>query len=195
MQPLATREEYWGNNYLPRNDPAAFDILYWNSDTTRLPAALHSVYPDLYHNSPLLRPGALRLLGTLIDLGKVQCDTFILAAMMDHVTPWQACCATTRMLGGQKEFVLSSSGHIQSVITLGKPQSQVLTQPETGRRFMVRRGAAAAGLVVGPLAGLARGALWPTEPSARDARESPAQGQGSGHLRLRTVKRGGGIAR
>jgi len=130
MQPLATREEYWGNNYLPRNDPAAFDILYWNSDTTRLPAALHSVYPDLYHNSPLLRPGALRLLGTLIDLGKVQCDTFILAAMMDHVTPWQACCATTRMLGGQKEFVLSSSGHIQSVITLGNPKAKFLRNPK-----------------------------------------------------------------
>ena len=101
-----------------------------NSDTTRLPAALHSDYLDLYLENPLPRPGALRLLETPIDLGKVACDTFILAGMTDHITPWQACYASTRMLGGNKEFVLSSSGHIQSVINPpGNPKAKFFRNP------------------------------------------------------------------
>jgi len=107
---------YWVNNYLLGNDPPAFDVLFWNNDTTNLPAALHSDYLDLYLGNPLPRPGALALLGTPIDLGKVACDSFIVAGVTDHITPWQACYATTHILGGRREFILSSSGHIQSVI-------------------------------------------------------------------------------
>src|SRR5271157_4963970 len=107
---------YWVNNYLLGNDPPAFDVLFWNNDTTNLPAALHSDYLDLYLGNPLPRPGALSLLGTPIDLGKVACDSFIVAGVTDHITPWQACYATTHILGGRREFILSSSGHIQSVI-------------------------------------------------------------------------------
>lgn len=131
MRPNDLIWNYWVNNYLLGNDPPAFDILYWNSDTTRLPAALHSDYLDFYLNNPLPRPSALRLLGTPIDLGKVACDTFVLAGMTDHITPWQACYATTRMLGGQKEFVLSSSGHIQSIINPpGNPRAKFFRNPQ-----------------------------------------------------------------
>jgi len=107
---------YWVNNYLLGNDPPAFDVLFWNNDTTNLPAALHSDYLDLYLGNPLTRAGALTLLGTPIDLAKVACDSFIVAGVTDHITPWQACYATTHILGGRREFILSSSGHIQSVI-------------------------------------------------------------------------------
>jgi polyhydroxyalkanoate synthase len=131
MRPNDLVWNYWGNNYLLGNDPPAFDILYWNSDTTRLPAALHSDFLDLCLDNPLPRPGALCLLGTPIDLGKVECDTFVVAGMTDHITPWQACYAATRMLGGQTEFVLSSSGHIQSIINPpGNPKTRFFHNPQ-----------------------------------------------------------------
>ena len=116
MRPNDLVWNYWVNNYLLGNDPPAFDILFWNNDMTRLPAALHSDYLDLFLNNPLPRPGALTLLGTPIDLSKITCDAFIVAGMTDHITPWHACYATMGMLGGAREFVLSSSGHIQSII-------------------------------------------------------------------------------
>jgi polyhydroxyalkanoate synthase len=116
MRPNDLIWNYWVNNYLLGNDPPAFDVLYWNSDTTRLPARLHSDFLDLLLYNPLVHPGSLAIARTPIDLAKVACDSFIVAGTTDHITPWQACYATTQLLGGQKEFVLSSSGHIQSVI-------------------------------------------------------------------------------
>ncbi len=132
MRPNDLVWNYWVNNYLLGNEPPAFDILYWNNDMTWLPAALHSDYLDLFLNNPLRRPGALRLLGTPIDLSKVGCDTFVLAGMTDHITPWHACYATMGMLGGAKEFVLSSSGHIQSIINPpGNPKAKFYRNPQS----------------------------------------------------------------
>ena len=116
MRPNDLIWNYWVNNYLLGNDPPAFDLLYWNADTTRLPARLHSDFLDLILHNPLPYPGSMTVVGTPIDLSQVACDSFIVAGTTDHITPWQACYATTQMLGGRKEFVLSSSGHIQSVI-------------------------------------------------------------------------------
>jgi polyhydroxyalkanoate synthase len=116
MRPNDLVWNYWVNNYLLGDEPPKFDVLYWNNDTTRLPAALHSDYLDLFLHNPLPRPGGVKLLGTAIDLGKVGCDSFIVAGTTDHITPWHACYATAAMLGGKNEFVLSSSGHIQSII-------------------------------------------------------------------------------
>jgi polyhydroxyalkanoate synthase len=116
MRPNDLIWNYWVNNYLLGNDPPAFDLLYWNADTTRLPARLHSDFLDLILHNPLPCPGSMTVAGTPIDLSQVACDSFIVAGTTDHITPWQACYATTQMLGGRKEFVLSSSGHIQSVI-------------------------------------------------------------------------------
>jgi polyhydroxyalkanoate synthase subunit PhaC len=116
MRPNDLIWNYWVNNYLLGNDPPAFDLLYWNADTTRLPAQLHSDFLDLLLRNPLLRPGGLTVAGAPIDLAQVTCDSFIVGGTTDHITPWQACYATTQMLGGPKEFVLSSSGHIQSII-------------------------------------------------------------------------------
>jgi len=108
---------YWVNNYLMGNDPPAFDVLYWNNDATSLPARLHRDFLDIFATNPFKNPGTLSILGTPIDLAKVTCDAFILAGLTDHIVPWKASYATTQMLGGQREFVLSGSGHVQTIVT------------------------------------------------------------------------------
>src|SRR5229473_212949 len=107
---------YWVNNYLVGNDPAAFDVLYWNNDTTRLPARLHGELLDLYETNAFTHPGTLEVLGTPVDLSKVTNDAFIVAGITDHITPWQGCYATTQLLGGKVTFILSNSGHIQALL-------------------------------------------------------------------------------
>jgi polyhydroxyalkanoate synthase len=122
---------YWVNNYLIGNEPAAFDILYWNNDTTRLPAKFHGELMDLMLENPLVRPGALQMLGTPIDLSKVKLDTFITAGITDHITPWQGCYATTQLMGGKPEFILSNAGHIQSILNPpGNPKATYFTGTE-----------------------------------------------------------------
>jgi len=122
---------YWVNNYLIGDDPAAFDILYWNNDSTRLPSKFHIELMDLALKNPLVKPGSLKLLGTPIDLSKVTLDTFITAGITDHITPWQGCYATTQLLGGKPEFVLSNAGHIQSILNPpGNPKAKYFTGAE-----------------------------------------------------------------
>ncbi|HEX6557738.1 MAG TPA: alpha/beta fold hydrolase [Ktedonobacteraceae bacterium] len=107
---------YWVNNYLIGKDPAAFDVLYWNNDTTRLPAKLHGELLDLYETNAFTHPGTLEVLGTPVDLSKVTNDAYIVAGITDHITPWQGCYATTQLLGGKVTFILSNSGHIQALL-------------------------------------------------------------------------------
>ncbi len=116
---------YWVNNYLIGNDPAAFDVLYWNNDTTRLPARLHGEMLSLFETNPFAHPGTLRVLDTPIDLSKVTLDAYIVAGITDHITPWQGCYATTQLLGGESKFILSNSGHIQALLNPpGNPKAQ-----------------------------------------------------------------------
>ncbi|GAC1604683.1 MAG: class II poly(R)-hydroxyalkanoic acid synthase [Acidimicrobiales bacterium] len=107
---------YWVNNYLNGENPPAFDVLFWNGDTTRLPAGLHSDFLDLFATNGLVNPGSLRVLGTPIDLSKVTCDAYAMAGLTDHIIPWTGAYQTTQMLGGKTDFVLSSSGHIQAIV-------------------------------------------------------------------------------
>jgi len=107
---------YWVNNYLMGNDPAPFDILFWNSDSTNLPAALHAGFLKLMLRNSLTRPGDIEVLGTPVDLRRVDCDMYLLAGTTDHICAWRACYRSTRMFGGRTEFVLSSSGHVQSLV-------------------------------------------------------------------------------
>jgi polyhydroxyalkanoate synthase subunit PhaC len=106
----------WVNNYLMGNPPPAFDILYWNNDTTRLPAKFHGTLIDIFANNWLLQPGELKLFGHPIDVSKIDCDKFIVAGLTDHITPWRDGYRMARALGGNNEFVLSSGGHIQTLI-------------------------------------------------------------------------------
>jgi polyhydroxyalkanoate synthase len=123
---------YWVNNYLMGNDPPAFDVLYWNNDPTSLPARLHGDFLDMLTTNPFKNPGTLSVLGTPIDLAKVTCDAYILAGITDHIVPWKACYATTQMMGGQREFVLSGSGHVQTIVT---PPTQTKAKYFTGREY------------------------------------------------------------
>jgi polyhydroxyalkanoate synthase len=107
---------YWVNNYLMGEAPPAFDILYWNSDSTNLPARLHEGFLDLFLRNPLAKPGAVKILGKPIDLRAVKSDLYLLAGQTDHICNWRACYRATRMFGGEVEFVLNSSGHVQSLV-------------------------------------------------------------------------------
>jgi len=106
---------YWVNNYLLGQDPPAFDILYWNNDTTRLPAGLHSDFLDLYLTNGLV-DGTQEVLDTTADLAKVDCDSFVVAGATDHLIPWDGAYRTTQLLNGDRRFVLSNGGHIQAIL-------------------------------------------------------------------------------
>jgi polyhydroxyalkanoate synthase len=107
---------YWVNNYLQGRTPPAFDILYWNADTTRLPAALHRDFIRLALANALIVPGAATMLGSPVDLAKVDVDAYVIAGVADHLCPWQSCYRTTQLLSGPVTFVLSTSGHIASMV-------------------------------------------------------------------------------
>ncbi|WP_431276080.1 alpha/beta fold hydrolase [Variovorax ureilyticus] len=108
---------YWVNNYLMGEKPPAFDILYWNSDTTRLPAQLHADFIALLETNALAHDGGLSIGELPLSLADVACDSYIVAGRTDHITPWDGCYQTRRMLGGRSEFVLTGSGHVQSIVT------------------------------------------------------------------------------
>ena len=116
MRPNDLVWNYWVNNYLLGNDPPAFDILAWNADMPNMTAGLHADFAALFLENPMGVPGGLTVLGTPIDLAKIDQDAYVLAALTDHITPWQACHRTVGLLGGTTRFALSSSGHIQAIV-------------------------------------------------------------------------------
>jgi polyhydroxyalkanoate synthase subunit PhaC len=116
MRPNDLIWSYWTNNYLMGNPPPAFDILYWNNDSTRLPAKFHSTLIDIFANDWLLNPGQFKMLGVPVDVSQIACDKFIVAGLTDHITPWRDGYRMARALGGNNELVLSSGGHIQTLI-------------------------------------------------------------------------------
>jgi class II poly(R)-hydroxyalkanoic acid synthase len=117
LRPTDLVWRYWVNNYLQGRSPAPFDVLFWNSDTTRLPAALHRDMLLMGQHNALAEPGAVRMLGTPVDLGAVTADTYVVAGVADHISPWQACYRSARMLGSKDlRFILSSSGHIAALV-------------------------------------------------------------------------------
>jgi polyhydroxyalkanoate synthase len=107
---------YWVNNYLQGRTPPPFDILYWNADTTRLPAALHRDFINVALSNALTRPGAATMLGSPVDLGKFDDDSYVVAGISDHLCPWPSCYRSAQLLGGTSRFVLSTSGHIASMV-------------------------------------------------------------------------------
>ncbi|HTI03166.1 MAG TPA: class I poly(R)-hydroxyalkanoic acid synthase [Acidisoma sp.] len=105
------------NNYLLGNEPFPFDLLYWNSDSTRMPAAMHSFYlRNMYQRNKLREPGGITLGGVPIDLGRVNLPIYMLAAREDHITPWKSTYSGLKYMKGQKRFVLAASGHIAGVV-------------------------------------------------------------------------------
>ena len=108
---------YVTGNYLKGQKPQAFDLLYWNSDSTNLPGPFACWYMrNLYLDNSLRVPGKLEMCGQRIDLGTLEMPVYLLATREDHIVPWQSAYQSTRILGGKVRFVLGASGHIAGVI-------------------------------------------------------------------------------
>jgi polyhydroxyalkanoate synthase subunit PhaC len=128
MRPNDLIWNYWVNNYLLGKEPPAFDILFWNADTTRLPARLHSDYLDLYFTNPFVNARKLSLNGIAIDMKRVNVDSYVIAGVTDHITPWKSVYQTAKIMGEHTTFILSNSGHLQSLLNPpGNPKASFVT--------------------------------------------------------------------
>ena len=133
MRPNDLVWNYWVNNYLMGNPPPIFDVLYWSNDSTRLPAAFHAQLLDIFSDRQLQRPGAFKVLDMPVNLGMIDLDKFVVAGVTDHITPWKGVYNSLRMFGGKAEFVLSSSGHIQSLVN---PPTNLKAKYFTGDKLL-----------------------------------------------------------
>ena len=133
MRPDDLIFNYLVNQWLMGEDPPAFDILAWNADGTNLPARLHEQFLEIFGKNALVRAGAMRVLGTPVHLSRITVPTFVSGALTDHLTPWDGCYRTTQLLSGPSTFVLSYSGHIQSLVNPpGNPKAHYWTGAEPG---------------------------------------------------------------
>jgi polyhydroxyalkanoate synthase len=117
---LRSNDLIWSNvvnNYLLGMKPPAFDLLYWNSDGTRMARAAHSWYlRNTYVENNLVKPGMVELKGTRLDMRRVRLDIYAVGAERDHIVPWDAAWQICRLVGGKVRYVLASSGHIAGII-------------------------------------------------------------------------------
>ena len=105
------------NNYLMGKDPFPFDLLYWNADSTRMPARMHSFYlRNMYIQNLLGKPGGIELAGVPIDLSKVKLPAYFISTVEDHIAPWKTTYLGAKYLGAQARFVLGGSGHIAGIV-------------------------------------------------------------------------------
>ncbi len=108
---------YVVNNYLKGKTPPPFDILYWNSDSTNMTAAMYTWYlRRMYLENKLVEPGGVELCGVPVDLGRIDCPVYFLSAIEDHIAPWKTTYIATDHLKGPIDFVLAASGHIAGVL-------------------------------------------------------------------------------
>ena len=117
---LRSNELIWSfvvNNYLMGRDPFPFDLLYWNSDSTRMPAKMHSFYlRNMYLANKLKDPGGISLDGVPVDLGKIKIPAYFISTAEDHIAPWKSVYKGARVLSGEVRFVLGGSGHIAGIV-------------------------------------------------------------------------------
>jgi polyhydroxyalkanoate synthase subunit PhaC len=168
---------YWVNNYLLGRKPPPFDILFWNADTTRMTAGLHRDFLQLGVANALVKPGGATMLGSPVDLGAVDPDSYIVAGITDHICPWQSCYRSTQLLSGRRRFVLSTSGHVAAMVNPpgnAKARYQMASQcPEDPQEWLRR-------------AETCHGSWWPDYAdwlAERCEQEQPAPGElGGGGL-------------
>ena len=133
MRPNDLVWNYWVNNVLMGQNPPAFDVLSWNVDSTNLPAGLHADFSTIAADNALCKVDELIVAGDEVDLARVTCDAYIVGAETDHITPWRGCFRTAGLLGGDCEFVLSSSGHVQVMVNPpDNPKARYFTNPALG---------------------------------------------------------------
>lgn len=117
LRPTDLVWRYWVNNYVQGREPAPFDVLFWNADTTRMTAALHREMVLMGLHNSLTTPGAVSMLGTPVDLGTVTNDAYVIGGVADHICPWQATYRSAQLLGSKDNtYVLSTSGHIAALV-------------------------------------------------------------------------------
>jgi polyhydroxyalkanoate synthase len=105
------------NNYLMGKEPFPFDLLYWNDDSTNMPAKMHSFYlKNMYRDNLLRKPGGIEIDGVKIDIRKIKAPCYFLSTKEDHIAPWKATYETTQLISGPKTFTLAASGHIAGVV-------------------------------------------------------------------------------
>jgi polyhydroxyalkanoate synthase len=107
---------YWVNNYIMGRQPPPLDVLYWDNDSTRLPAALHSDFIDMFMADVYRRPKQHKMFGQPIDYGKIRVKTYYLAGQKDYLMPWKSIYREAGMVNGEKRFALTTGGHVQSIL-------------------------------------------------------------------------------
>jgi polyhydroxyalkanoate synthase len=133
MRPDDLVFNYAVSQWLMGERPPAFDVLAWSADGTNLPAGLHEQFLRIFRENTLVQPGTETVLGTPVDLASITVPTFVTGALTDHLTPWEGCYRTTRLFSGPSTFVLSSSGHIQSLVNPpGNPKASYWVGGEPG---------------------------------------------------------------
>jgi polyhydroxyalkanoate synthase len=120
FQTLRANDLIWPyvvNNYLKGGAPQAFDLLYWNADSTNLPGPMYAWYlRNMYLENNLCKPGRLSMCGTPVDLGRIDIPSYVFGTQDDHIVPWKGAYRSTQLVGGDTQFVLGASGHIAGVI-------------------------------------------------------------------------------
>jgi polyhydroxyalkanoate synthase subunit PhaC len=114
---------YVVSNWLMGQDPPAFDILSWNADSTRMPAAMHAFYLRNFYVENKLAAGTLQVAGRVIDLSTIKAPTYVVSAVNDHIVPWEASFKTTGLVSGPVRFILSSGGHIAGIVNPPGPKA------------------------------------------------------------------------
>lgn len=129
LRPTDLVWRYWVNNYVQGRKPAAFDVLFWNADTTRMAAALHRDMVLMGLRNALVTPGAVTMLGSPVDLADITSDAYVIGGVADHISPWQATYRSARLLGSKdNRYVLSTSGHIAALVNPpGNPKASFRT--------------------------------------------------------------------
>lgn len=131
LRPTDLVWRYVVNNYVQGRKPAAFDVLFWNADTTRMTATLHRDMVLMGLRNALVEPGGVSMLGSPVDLAKVTNDSYVIGGVADHISPWQATYRSARLLGSKdNRYVLSTSGHIAALVNPpGNPKASYRTGP------------------------------------------------------------------
>jgi polyhydroxyalkanoate synthase subunit PhaC len=120
---------YVVSNWLMGQDPPVFDILAWNSDSTRMPAAMHAFYLRNFYVENKLAAGTLEIAGKAIDLSAIKAPTYVVSAINDHIVPWESSYKTTGLVSGPVRFVLSSGGHIAGIVNPPGPKAWYQVAP------------------------------------------------------------------
>lgn len=132
LRPTDLVWRYWINNYLLGKQPPRLDVLFWDNDSTRLPAAVHDDFVTMYERDVFQRPNSFNVLGRPIDFRKIAVDSYYVGGEDDYLMPWVGCYRACHVFRGRKQFVLSTSGHIQSILRPpGIADTFYFTNPDT----------------------------------------------------------------